>query len=193
MWLQTPANATQSRNISTCSAFNLGKNVCQYVVTFFFPFHCVDKKNLWTKFKIEINVTVEYFNLSGRSYQYMMVRPLCINMCLSIPGNEIHRINTQTSSAFNPSRDVCQYVVLIFFTFQCVDAPACHVKLRINNINYCRLNPWRDIFNDVLVCVFTFQCVGASSCEQYSNNKNLELETIKFETHKRGSIINYII
>ena len=38
-----------------------------------------------------------------------------------------------------------------------------------------------------------FQCVDASSCEQYWNNKNLELETIKFETHKRGSIINYII
>ena len=122
-----------------------------------------------------------------------MVRPLCINMCLSIPVNEIQRINTQTSSALNPSRDVYQYVVLRFFTFESVEADTCHVKLRINNIKYCTFNPWSDIFNYLLVCVFTFQCVDASTCEQYSNNKNLELSTIKFETHKRGSIINYFI
>ena len=32
-----------------------------------------------------------------------------------------------------------------------------------------------------------------SSCEQYSINKNDEWETIKFEQHKRGSIINYFL
>ena len=39
-------------------------------------------KNLSTKFKVEINTTVEYFNLSGHSYKYVMVRPRCLLVCL---------------------------------------------------------------------------------------------------------------
>ena len=65
---------------------------------------------------------------------------MCVSMCVcAYMWTKIQRRNTQTSSALNPSRNVCQYVVLRLFIFQCVDAPACHVKLRINNIKY-RLN-----------------------------------------------------
>ena len=115
VWPRTPRNPTQSRNICTCSAFNPARDVCQYVVMMFFPFQCVDANTCQVNSKVEINATVEYFNLSGHSYQYVMVRPLCMNVCFRIPVNEKQRIKRRTSSALNPSIDVFEYVVLIFF------------------------------------------------------------------------------
>ena len=127
VWLQTLANATEFKKIWTSSSFNPARDVCQYVMMLFFPFQCVDANTCQVNSKVEINATVEYFNLSGHSYQYVMVRPLCINVCLRIPVNEIQRIKSMTSSALNPSIDVFEYVVLIFFLLQSVDAPVSHV------------------------------------------------------------------
>ena len=42
MKIYVNTNATQCRNIWTCSSFNPARDVCQYVVRLFFPFHCVD-------------------------------------------------------------------------------------------------------------------------------------------------------
>ena len=115
-------------NTWNCGSFSPSTNVCQYVVVLFFICQCVHssacEQNKWKK-QWELFSTSP---ISRLSISVWWCLSLSINVWLRTPANATQSINIWMCSSFNLPRHVCQYVVMLFFSFHCVDANTCQLN-----------------------------------------------------------------
>ena len=62
-------------------------------------------------------------------HQCVMVYWSVCECVVAETANATQCTNIWTCSSFKPARDICQYVVMVFFAFHCVDANTCKISL----------------------------------------------------------------
>ena len=140
VWLRTPMKENQSRNIWVLwvqiplGAIFFFIHLDGNFVTKWQKCHiCVINKNLeyWHYCQLRLFCENPVFSTSPircLSISVWWYLSLSMNVWLRTPTNETKSRNIWTCSSFNPARNVCKYVVILFFAFHCVDANTCQLN-----------------------------------------------------------------
>ena len=85
---------------------------------------------LWTQLNPETSVPVQHLTHQPISDNMWWSLSFHLSVWMSIPVNQPQWRNNQSSCTLKPSSDVCQYVVLRLFVFQCVDTYTCRLNAK---------------------------------------------------------------
>ena len=121
----THVKIIKRRDTSNFSASTISSDKCQYVMVSWSFYDCVATDSCE---RDSIQKHLYLFRIEPIK-RYVTIS-LHLSVWMWIPVNRPQWRNNRNCCAFNPSSDVCQYVVLRLFLFQCVATDTCRLNAK---------------------------------------------------------------